>query len=161
MSSIFFYIAIVFGFYFIYKAIKSLDKINRLKNEGIKKRAKVIKIREEENSNDGEENTYIINHSEVNYYHTVRFNDKNGSEIEKELEFPTTKNPNKNPPFDVDIIYSIDENKNIDIILENNKGRNFTFYFVLSIGIIFLITAAYNYDGQIDLILKFINNLFK
>ena len=159
-----FILPILLGFFVIYKSIMAIDKIDIVKKKGIKTRAKVIKIREEKIKNDfGDEDTggYLINHSEVNYFFTVTFNDKNGRIIEKELEFPTTKNPNRNPPFDRDIIYLINENKSIDIILENNKGRGFTLYFILLIGFIFLFFAAYNYDGQIDIILEFIKNLFK
>lgn len=144
-----FILPIVIGFYLIYKAISSLDKVDRVKKNGIRTRAKVLKIRKEksDNYNDDEETAYLINNSEINYYLTVKFKDKKGREFEKELEFPTTKVPNRNLPFDTDVIYFVNDSKNLDVILENNKGRNSTFYFILIIGIIFLFAAAYNYDG--------------
>ena len=101
-----FLIPVFLGFYFIYRAVTSLDKIDQVQKKGIKTRAKVIKIREEKNEGFNDEDiSYTINHSEVNYFFTVKFKDKNGREIVKELEFPITKNPNRNLPFDTDIIY--------------------------------------------------------
>ena len=149
---------IIFSFYLIYLAIKALDKIDRIQKKGIHKQAKVTRIREEDNSSEDDDG-YVIN--SFTYYYTVNFNDKNGREIEKEIEFGINKKPNRNPPFSIGIIYYIDENKNIDIILKNSKRTNLEFYSLLGIGIFILSFIAYNYDGQIDIILEFINNLLK
>ena len=71
------------GFFLIYKAIISIDKIDRVKKHGIKRRAKVIKIREETNKdfNDEETSGYIINHTEVNNYFTVNLKTKMGVKL--------------------------------------------------------------------------------
>ena len=99
--------------------------------------------------------------SSSTYYYTVNFKDKNGREIEKEIEFDITKKPKSNPPFSIDIIYRVDENKKIDIILENSKKTIFDGYFLLSVGLAFLGFIIYNYDNQINIIIEFLNNLFK
>ena len=139
----------------IYKAIKTLDKIDRIKKIGLKKQARVIKIREEISPSMDEDDL-----SSITYYLTVNFKDKNGREIEKEIEFGLNKKPKRNPPFSVGIIYNINENKNIDIILENSKKTILDVYFLLSIGILFLGVVIYNYDNQIDTIIEFIKNIF-
>ena len=139
----------------IYKAIKALDKIDRIKKIGVKKQARVIKIREEISPSMDEDDV-----SSTTYYLTVNFKDKNGREIEKEIEFGINKKPKRNSPFSIGIIYNIDENKNKDIILENSKKTILDGYFLLSIGILFLGIVIYNYEGQINTIIEFIKNLF-
>ena len=161
MSVLTFILTTIFSFYMVYKAIINLDKIYNVKNNGIRKQARVIKIREENNYNNSDEDQgYIIN-GKFTYFYTVNFKDKNGREIEKEIEFGNNKKPKKNPPFSIDIIYKIDENKKIDIILENNKKTIFDGYFLLSVGLAFLGFVIYNYDNQINIILEFLTNLFK
>ncbi|RCS28289.1 hypothetical protein DUT90_01530 [Polaribacter sp. WD7] len=78
---------VFFGFYLIYKAIKVLDEIIRIKKNGVKKQAKVIKIREERSSQIDDDGYG----SSVTYYYTVNFKDKNGREIEKEIKFGLNK----------------------------------------------------------------------
>lgn len=142
---------IILGFFIIYLAIKTLDKIDRVKKNGLKKQARVIKIRESKTISDSDDG-YFIN-GEYTYYYTVNFRDKNGREIEKEIEYGVNKKPNRNPPFSIGIIYYIDENKNIEIILENSKRTKLKFYYLLTVGIFILSYVAYNYDDQIDLII--------
>tara|TARA_R110002051_G_scaffold160026_1_gene231491 strand:+ start:240 stop:662 length:423 start_codon:yes stop_codon:yes gene_type:complete len=139
----------------IYKAIKVLDTIDKVKKHGIKNQARVINIREE---TDSKNDDYA---SSTTYYYTVNFNDKNGRNIEKEIEFGIDKRPTRNPPFSIGIIYYIDENKNIDIIIGNSKKTILSGYFLLLVGLFFLSMLIYNYNGEIDKILEFINNLFK
>ena len=81
------------GFYLIYKSTIAIEKIDRIKKKGTRKRAKVIKIRESksDNSSDFETDGYDLNHDKINYFFTIKFNDKNGCSIEKELEFSTSK----------------------------------------------------------------------
>ncbi|WP_298881215.1 hypothetical protein [uncultured Polaribacter sp.] len=156
MSVLNFILTTIFSFYMIYKAIINLDKIYNVKKNGIRKQAKVIKIREEISHQMDEDDV-----SSSTYYYTVNFKDKNGREIEKEIEFDITKKPKSNPPFSIDIIYRVDENKKIDIILENSKKTIFDGYFLLSVGLAFLGFIIYNYDNQINIIIEFLNNLFK
>ena len=146
---------IIFAFFIIYLAIKALDKINRVKNFGLKKQARVINIREElsPQMDDHFENS-------PTYYFTVSFKDRNGRIIEQEIEFGIHKKPNRHPPFSIGIIYYIDENKKIEIILENNKRTKLEFYSLLSVGILILSFVAYNYNDQIDLIIDILINIF-
>ena len=152
-----------FGFYYVFRAIKSLDKIDLIFRNGIKKEALVTNIREVKTriDNDLDNNSFVINHDEINYFYTVKFIDKRGNQVEQELEFPITKNPKRNPPFNENIIYNYNKNQKIDIILEINKSRNRNFYFSLIIGLVFLFCAAYNYNGEIDTIFNFLNNLLQ
>ncbi|WP_146106879.1 hypothetical protein [Polaribacter porphyrae] len=140
----------------IYKAISVLDKVNIIKKRGIRKRGKVLKIRKEVNSYyDEDGGTSIL------YYYTVSFKTNRGKLIEKEIEFGVKKKPNRNPPFDVDIIYFEDEKNNLNVILENNKSTIFDGFFLLFVGIFFLCILIYNYDGELDIIISFIKNLIK
>ncbi len=151
-----------FGFYSIYTAIKSLDKIDLFYKEGTRKEALVTKIREVETKIDNtfDEDDFVINHEKINYFYTVKFIDKRGREIEQELEFSTTENQKRNPPFNISIIYKSNKNQETEIILETNKSRR-NFYFLFIMGLIFLFNAAYNYDGEIEIIFNFINNLLQ
>ena len=154
MNSIIFIIATLSGFYSIFKAIKALDKIYFINKHGIKAKARVINIREKKSTdNDGAES--------FEYYYKVKFIDNRGREIEREVKFGVKKNSIKNPPFSVNIIYIKNENNEVDVILERNEGRNLSFYVNFIVGIGILSYVAYNYDGQFDIILNFINNLFK
>ncbi|PWG05281.1 hypothetical protein [Polaribacter aquimarinus] len=151
-----FILPIFFGFYMIYKSIKVLDKIDRLKKNGIRKQARVIKIREEIGSqiddNYGSSRTY---------YYTVNFKNKNGREIEKEIEFGLNKKPKRNPPFSISILYNINKNKDIDITFENSRRIILDGFLLLFIGLLFLGIVLYNYNGQINIILDFIKNILK
>ena len=148
---------VFFGFYLIYKAIKVLDEIIRIKKNGVKKQAKVIKIREERSSQIDDDGYG----SSVTYYYTVNFKDKNGREIEKEIKFGLNKKNKRNPPFLIGILYYIDENKNIDITFENSRKIILDGLFLLIIGLFFLGFISYNYNGQIDIIIAFFKNVFE
>lgn len=155
-----FFLPISIGFYLIYISIKSLDNILNIKKNGYKTRAKVIEIREVSNHDDSDkEISYQINNKN-NYYYTVKFNDKRGREIIQELKYPVLNKPNRNPVFEIDILYISKRNEVKEIILVENKGRNSTFYFTFMIGLVLLVLAISNYNGEIDLILDFINNIF-
>ena len=141
------------GFYSIYKAIKSLDKIYHINKYGIKASAKVTNIREEKNTDSDGDTTYT-------YYYFVTFIDNRGKTIEKEIEFPVTKKPKRNPPFSKNILYSSDDNNNLSIILEKNEGRNTRFILSLIIGIGMLAYVTLNYNGEFDIIINYIENYF-
>ena len=154
MNSIFFIIATLSGFYSIYKAIIALDRIYFIHKHGIKAKATVFYIRESKSTDaDGT--------SSFEYFYNLRFIDNRGHKIEKEAKFGVKKSALKSPPFSVNIMYHKDKNNNIDILLEKNNGRNLGFYLNFIFGIGILSYVVYNYDGELDIIFKFINNLFK
>ena len=154
MNILFFIIGTFAGFYSIYKAVTSLDKIYAINKNGIKAKASVIEIREKKQTDSDGDTSYL-------YYYTVKFRDNRGKEVTEEIDFPVNNKSLRTPPFDVDIIYRRKENQEFDIILETNNGRNTGFYISLITGIAVLSYVIYTYDGQIDIILEFINNLFK
>ena len=154
MNIIIFIVAIFSGFLAIYKAINSLDKIYSLTKYGIKAKASVIRIRQVENTDSDGDSTY-------EYFYLVNFIDNIGKEIESEIKFSVKTKPKKRIPFTTSIFYIINDNKEYDIILEKNKDRNNGFYINLIIGLGILSYVVYSYNGQVELILEFINNLFK
>ena len=154
MSTIITILVTLGGFFSIFKSIKSLDKIYHIDKNGKRANATVINIREKKSTDsDG--------HSTFSYYYLVSFLDNRGKKIEHEIEFPINEKNNRKPPFSTTIKYSKDKKDNYSVILENNKGRNSSFIFSLVLGIGMLTYVVFNYNGEFDIIINYMENLFK
>lgn len=154
-----FYIPTALGFYILFKAIKALDKINTLKKKGTIKKALVTEIREEINNSGYDEDGFDT--TNYQYFYTVKFNDKRGRQIIQEIEFSVSKKPKKIPPFSMNIVYNYDDNREITIIPEDTDRINYEFYTTLFFGFLCLIIATLNYNGEINLLLDYLENLLK
>lgn len=154
MESIIIYVVTFLGFYYIFKAIKELDKIYSIKKDGIKANATVTQILETKHTDsDG----YIS----YSYNYIVKFKNKRGKEIAKEVDYPITKKHKRNPPFSVGIIYKENERENYNILLENNKGRNYSFYIYLFLGFGMLTYVIFNNNGEFNTVIEYIENRLK
>ena len=154
MDSIFLILATISGFYFIFKSIKSIDKIYSITRNGYRTKAIVTSINEKKNTDGDGDTTYT-------YFYFVKFRDKRGKEIEKKIDFPITNRGKRNPPFSISIIYVVDDNNNYSVILKNNKGRNSSFYFSLIIGFGFLTYVILKQDGEFEIIINFFKKIIK
>ncbi|NVJ89015.1 MAG: hypothetical protein HWD82_06200 [Flavobacteriaceae bacterium] len=156
MESIIIYVVTLLGFFYIYKAIKELDKIYNIKKEGIKTNATVTQILETKHTDSYGDTTY-------NYNYMVKFKNNRGKEIEKEVDYPITKKHKRNPPFSVGIIYKENEKEkeNYNILLESNKGRNYSFYFHLILGFGMLTYVIFNNNGEFNKVIEYLENTLK
>lgn len=154
MDSIFIFLATISGFYYIFKSVKSLDKIYSITKNGYRTNAIVTKIKEKKNTDSDGDTSYT-------YCYFVKFRDKRGKEIEKEIDFPITKRDKRNTPFSISIIYKIDDENNYNVILKNNKGRNSSFYFSFIIGLGFLAYVILKQDDEFEIIINFFKKIIK
>jgi|GEM_PF-4967066 len=154
MESIIIYVVTFLGFYYIFKAIKELDKIYSIKKEGIKANATVTEILETKHTDSDGDISY-------SYNYIVKFKNKRGKEIEKEVDYPITKKHKRNPPFSVGIIYKENERDNYNILLENNKGRNYSFYIYLILGFGLLTYVIFNNNGEFNTVIEYLENTLK
>ncbi|MFC4269583.1 hypothetical protein [Polaribacter marinivivus] len=154
MESIIIYVVTFLGFYYIFKAIKELDKIYSIKKDGIKANATVNQILETKHTDSDGDISY-------SYNYIVKFKNKRGKEIEKEVDYPITKKHKQNPPFTVGIIYKENERENYNILLENNKGRNYSFYIYLFLGFGMLTYVIFNNNGEFNKVIEYLENTLK
>lgn len=143
-----------YGFYCIFKSIKELDKISIIKEKGFKTIAKVINIIENKITDSDGNLSY-------RYIYKVKFRDNRGKEIIQDIDYFLSNRDNRNPPFEIEIIYKLNDKDDYNILVKNNKSRNYRFYISFLIGTFLLGNAVFNNNGEFNFIIEYLEKIFK